>query len=99
MKALEILKHYTGSISPITYTPSIVSQAIKELEDLDNRSCENCKYSRETYWTWETGRPPENMELYCEILDKSEQSTPYSDYKENRFYCRKGFYCNKWSSK
>lgn len=47
LKALEILKHYSGSIAPITYTPKQVDEAIKELEELEeelNGSCDNCEY-------------------------------------------------------
>lgn len=44
MKALEILKHYVHSIVPIEYSPTFVNEAIKELEELENRSCSNCKH-------------------------------------------------------
>ena len=35
LKALEILKHYTGSVAPITLTPKVIAEAIKELEELE----------------------------------------------------------------
>jgi len=37
MKAIEILKHYVHSIVPIEYSPTFVSEAIKELEELKER--------------------------------------------------------------
>lgn len=45
-KALEILKtfsrYYTGSFA------IKINEAIKELEELENRSCWDCKYSEKT---------------------------------------------------
>ena len=35
-KALEILKHYSGSVAPIAYTPKQVYEAIAELEAMNN---------------------------------------------------------------
>lgn len=36
LKALEILKHYKGSVAPITFTPKVIAEAIKELEELEH---------------------------------------------------------------
>ena len=36
LKALEILKHYTGSVAPITFTPKVIAEAIKQLEKLEH---------------------------------------------------------------
>ena len=50
MRALKILKKYGGLINQYTMdlVSKDISEAIKELEALQNRSCNNCKH-------WELG--------------------------------------------
>ena len=76
MKALEILKAIEeqedthlwlddGSGYPKKY----IIEAIKELEELENRSCENCKYFHQSYLCLELGKgniQPKEIGLdYC----------------------------------
>lgn len=48
MKALDLLKEQynilNNGIDGIWINPKKLDEAIKELEELKNRSCENCKY-------------------------------------------------------
>lgn len=56
MKALNILKHkwisgnvvfdkrYNENIRYLKYSEELINKAIKELEELQNRSCNNCEY-------------------------------------------------------
>lgn len=46
MKALEILKN--NQIVQKNVEPNYLKEAIAELEALENRSCNNCKYSTKT---------------------------------------------------
>ena len=95
MKALEILKkiyannpdtRFQRNNIDINFTIhdfSNVNEAIKELEALENRSCEGCKHSSEHY---------RYQCLICEIgvsnyKDSSESMVNYD------------FYCNRWESK
>ena len=66
---------------------------IKEVECLQNRKCENCKFGKERYWDWDSGRFPFEKSFECNKLDKSGQLTPYSVYEEHKFYCSPNFYC------
>lgn len=61
MKAIEILKHkwiqgnvvYDNDTEKHTrylkYDDELMHEAIKELEELENRSCGNCKFCKDTY--------------------------------------------------
>ena len=77
----------------------VLNEAIKELEDLQNRKCENCKFGKERYWDWDSGRFPFEKSFECKKLDKSGQLTPYSIYEEHKFYCSPNFYCNSYEPK
>lgn len=35
MKAIEILKHYSNSVSPVVFTPKVIMEAIKELQEIE----------------------------------------------------------------
>ena len=63
MKALELLytvykdcKDWEDKGFAVTYPTSDLNQAIKELEDLQNRSCNNCRYNKEQ----------DSFMIYCE---------------------------------
>lgn len=59
LKALEILKHkwingnvvfdekHNKHIRYIKYSEELINKAIEELEALQNRSCNNCKYNKD----------------------------------------------------
>ena len=48
MKALELLYQYQQADEIAGgYMSEPIAEAIKEVEDLQNRSCENCKYNKE----------------------------------------------------
>lgn len=44
MKALEILKKYQDEIQMSIPNEIDIDEAIEELEELQNRTCKNCKY-------------------------------------------------------
>lgn len=44
MKALEILKKYQDEIQMSIPNEIDIDEAIEELEDIQNRSCKNCKF-------------------------------------------------------
>lgn len=86
MKALEILKHkwisgnvvfdekYNKHIRYIKYSEELINKAIKELEELQSRSCENCKYL--------------DMDLICTNEDTpccSEYSGRFDDFNCNKW--------------
>ena len=62
MKAIEYLKRereikkHCADVAWGYYDKSI-DEAIKELEDLKNRSCENCRYNKEQ----------DNFMIFCEL--------------------------------
>lgn len=76
MKAIKILKAFTNAMFMTKDDILKVNEAIKELEDLQNRSCGNCKYIIKY-----------NKEIWeC----KKEVRTLYSaNYIDHDFYCNK----------
>ena len=76
-----------------------INEAINELEALQSRSCDGCKYGKERYWDWDSGRHDKDVSFECKRLDKSNQLTPYSKHEENKFYCSPTFYCNRYEPK
>lgn len=78
MKALEILKK--NIIIKISVEPNYLSEAIKELEELNNRSCESCNYYTGTVcyyhegWCDEIGVVHPTMEKndYCNRYEKKD---------------------------
>ena len=95
MKALELLYEYQQADEIAGgYMSKPLEEAIEELENLQNRKCENCKFGKERYWDWDSGRFPFEKSFECNKLDKSGQLTPYSVYEEHKFYCSPNFYCN-----
>ena len=100
MRALEIL----GYIRNNDYIMDLLDktdldEAIAELEALQSRSCEGCKYGKERYWDWDSGRYDKDVSFECKILDKSNQLTPYSKHEENKFYCSPTFCCNRYEAR
>ena len=90
MKALEILKAIEeqegthlwlddGSGYPKKY----IIEAIKELKDLENRSCDNCNFS--------------NIDTYFTDYGKCEKG--YGFLFNGRVEVIKDFCCNKWEAK
>jgi hypothetical protein len=60
LKAIEILKSnqkspYGCSTSIIYENTNLVNEAIKELEELENRSCESCMFYHQGYLCLENG--------------------------------------------
>ena len=76
-----------------------LTKKIDELEALKSRSCNGCKYGKERYWDWDSGRYDKDVSFECKILDKSNQLTPYSKHEENKFYCSPTFCCNRYEAK
>lgn len=74
MKALEILQK--NAVLQKSVEPSYLKEAIKELQELENRSCSNCKYIKQY-----------NEEVWeC----KKEVRTLYhTNYIEHDFCCNK----------
>lgn len=95
MKALEILNEVNGLIKrsrDYDFTVQIhfskayqirVKKAIKELENLQNKSCENCKHNKEQ----------DNFMIFCdkEMCQDGSKIMWHSLTKD--------FSCNKWESK
>ena len=79
-KALEILKHTYNAIEQlgichisIEYTEKdflFLEEAVKEIEELENRSCDSCKYFHQGYLCIELGcgsiKPKEIGMKYCD---------------------------------
>jgi len=93
MKALEILKHFKGM--ELTHEDTLFSikyydEAIKELEELKNRSCGNCKKFEQWYCStgiMDVGTCSDKENILNIFDDNIENEIPYS------------FYCNKWENK
>ena len=95
MKALEILKRiyinnpdtrFQRNNIDINFTIhdfSNVNEAIKELETLENRSCDNCNFS--------------NIDTYFTDYGKCEKG--YGFLFNGRVEVIKDFCCNKWEAK
>ena len=90
MKALEILKIDRDYCLAINNDKSIIVQydeAIKELEDLQNRSCENCKYNKEQ----------DNFMIFCDKEMSRDLCQNNSKMMWHSF--TKDFCCKYWESK
>ena len=61
----------------------MIDEAIKELEDLENRSCDNCNFS--------------NIDTYFTDYGKCEKG--YGFLFNGRVEVIKDFCCNKWEAK
>ena len=61
----------------------MINEAIKELEDLENRSCDNCNFS--------------NIDTYFTDYGKCEKG--YGFLFNGRVEVIKDFCCNKWEAK
>ena len=94
MKALEILKNLqidvkkdieAEGIEVFGYIDTAIDEAIKELEALENRSCESCKYYKEQNKT------------YCNGFEQDEECLRFVD-DIHKIPC-KDFCCNEWESK
>ena len=88
MKALKILKSAEQlgfSNKQIIISEYKLNKAIKELEELQNRSCYNCKYILDT----------ETIGNFCEYNDRCSDERISVDYVSNI----KDFYCSKWEQK
>lgn len=105
MKALELLGRLSlnmciaNPMERIAISGTDVYEAIIELEALQSRSCDGCKYGKERCWDWDSGRYDKDVSFECKRLDKSNQLTPYSKHEENKFYCSPTFCCNRYESK
>ena len=99
MKELKFLKYMKQTDTPYNFLECELDEAIAELEALQSRSCEGCKYGKERYWDWDSGRHDKDVSFECKILDKSKQLTPYSKHEENKFYCSPTFCCNRYEAK
>lgn len=87
LKAVDILKSKDFRFGLFSYRLKEIDEAIKELEELENRSCDNCKYYQ-----------PSDGDIREEIKDQWIECI--NIYVETREICNlKDFYCNKWESK
>lgn len=85
MKAIKILKAFTNAMFMTKDDILKVNEAIKELEELENRSCGNCKYN---YYD------REDAILMCTNEDNNQE------YLHNsKMQITLDFYCNKWENK
>lgn len=85
MKAIKILKALTNAMFMTKDDILKVNEAIKELEELENRSCGNCKYN---YYD------REDAILMCTNEDNNQE------YLHNsKMQITLDFYCNKWENK
>ena len=87
MKALEILNNFRQNELDFENTPFSVEyfdEAIKELEELENRSCERCRYSFDIFTGLDDSLLGEDF-----ICTKLEVDKVFN----------KDFYCSKWESK
>ena len=64
---------------------SNVNEAIKELETLENRSCNSCKYSYDIFESFKK-EEDKNQDFICTLL------------KVDKVF-KKDFYCSGWESK
>ena len=91
MKAIEILKDIQESkwcgvkITLQNITLEQVNEAIKELEDIQNKSCENCLYGNDLI------KNHNKLVCHLNVSEKSKSNIIAEVSKE--------FYCNKWSAK
>ena len=82
MKALNLLK---SQKERKTFNSQELDNAIKELEDLQNRSCYSCKYILDT----------ETEGNFCEYNDRCSDEGISIDYVRDI----KDFCCNRWEIK
>lgn len=86
MKALEIIEYFGAEEMVNNNTPfeeQDYAEAIKELEELENRSCDNCNFS--------------NIDTYFTDYGKCEKG--YGFLFNGRVEVIKDFCCNKWGAK
>ena len=87
LKALDLLKEQynilNNGIDGIWINPKKLDEAIKELEALQNRSCDNCKYNKEQ----------DGFMIFCD----KEMCQDGSKMMWHSF--TKDFSCNKWEVK
>ena len=94
MKALDILKADRDYCLAINNDKSIIEQyneAIKELEDLQNRNCSNCKYTDDEYF-----------DLFCinpDVVNQHNQLFGDGQPMYDNFKVSANFSCNKWEPK
>ena len=82
MKSLEILKNNENARKFVE--PNYLNNAIKELEELQNKTCENCKYN---YYD------KEYAILMCTNEDNNQEYLHNSKMQITLDFC-----CNKWES-
>ena len=72
MKALEILKEIRNIETEYDHRKEhIFDEAIKELEALENRSCESCKYSKDIFsYTYPLCTEDENNPFQIHNIEK-----------------------------
>ena len=91
MKALEILnlKIVEQVLNPENREK--LYEAIEELEELQNRSCENCKYTDDEYF-----------DLFCinpDVINQHAHLFGDGQSMYDNFKVSANFGCNKWESK
>lgn len=92
MKAIQVLKDYrnSGFITPNSVFQNRIDEAIKELEELENRSCESCNIGVKNH----------DGTITCMI--KAYPEDKYSgDILKGKYYYRvnNSFCCNSWEKK
>ena len=82
MKAIEILNNI-NVWGDVTEVEEQINEAIKELEELENRSCSNCKYNKEQ----------DNFMIFCDCV-MCEDGSKMMWHSFTKHFC-----CNKWENK
>ena len=75
LKAIKILKKYQDEIQTSIPNEIDLSEAIKELEEIKNRSCSTCKYGRSFHF---------DKDIECMKLYDATQGLCF----EKDFYCK-----------
>ena len=91
MKAIELLEYMRTGMEPEYPSVHRIDRAIKELEDLQNRNCSNCKYTDDEYF-----------DLFCinpDVVNQHNQLFGDGQPMYDNFKVSANFSCNKWESK
>lgn len=87
IQILEVIEKQEGSHLWLDdgsgYPKSYIKEAIKELEELENRSCSNCKYNKEQ----------DNFMIFCDCV-MCEDGSKMMWHSFTKHFC-----CNKWENK
>ena len=91
MKALDYLHRMKQLNEEMGCEAININEAIEELEELQNRSCENCKYTDDEYF-----------DLFCinpDVINQHNHLFGDGQSMYDNFKVSANFGCNKWESK